>query len=98
MKRRSKKKTSERFKFKYIIILFLLLIPLFYLGRKVYKYLDLIFQVWGDKRKMLVLKGENEVLQGRIDAYKKGLLLEARARDDLGMIKKGDRVYLISGK
>ena len=43
----------------------------------------------------MILKAENEVLQERIDAYKKGILLEARARDNLGMIKKGEKVYLI---
>lgn len=47
------------------------------------------------KREILILKAKNEAIRNRISEYKRGNLLEAKARDDLGMIKKGEKVYLI---
>lgn len=47
------------------------------------------------QKSIIILSAENEVLKKRIDDYQRGRLLEARARDDLGMIKKGERVYFI---
>ena len=50
------------------------------------------------KKEILILEAENEVLQNRIEEYKKGNLLEAKARDELGMIKKDDKIYIIQKK
>lgn len=92
MKRKYRKKPLRKL---ILIILFIAIIPSLYLGKKLYRYVSLILQVQRGKKEVMILKAENEVLQERIDAYKKGILLEARARDDLGMIKKGEKVYLI---
>lgn len=50
------------------------------------------------KKEILILEAENEVLQNRIEEYKKGNLLEAKARDELGMIKKAEKIYIIQKK
>lgn len=47
------------------------------------------------KKQILILEAENEMLKNRINEYKRSVLLEVKARDDLGMIKKGEKVYLI---
>ena len=44
-----------------------------------------------------VLARRNEILTAEVLALKKGVeALEARARNDLGMIKRGETFYLIS--
>ena len=50
------------------------------------------------KKEIIILKAENEVMQNRINEYKRRNILEAKARDDLGMIKKGEKVYLVPRK
>ncbi len=50
------------------------------------------------KKQILILEAENEMLRNRINEYKRGVLLEVKARDDLGMIRKGEKVYLIPKK
>ncbi len=50
------------------------------------------------KKEILILKAKDEVLRDRIGEYKRGNLVEAKARDELGMIKKGEKVYLIREK
>jgi cell division protein FtsB len=47
------------------------------------------------QQQILILEAESEILQSRINEYKRGILLEVKARDDLGMIKEGEKVYLI---
>ena len=47
------------------------------------------------QKNIIILSAENEVLRQRISEYRKGTLIEARARDDLGMIKKGEKVYFL---
>jgi cell division protein FtsB len=47
------------------------------------------------KKGILILRAENEVLIDRINQYERGTLLEAKARDDLGMIKPGEEIYLV---
>ena len=76
----------------------LLTIPLIYLGKRIYKLIDARQQENSIKREMFTTEAENEVLQNRIDEYKKGNLLEAKARDELGMIKENEKVYLILKK
>lgn len=46
----------------------------------------------------MFLKAKDEVLRNRIGEYKRGNLVEAKARDELGMIRKGEKVYLIREK
>ena len=50
------------------------------------------------KKEILILKAKDEVLRDRIGEYKRGNLVEAKARDELGMIEKGEKVYLIREK
>lgn len=50
------------------------------------------------KKHILILEAENEMLKNRINEYKRGMLLEVKARDDLGMIRRGEKVYLIPKK
>ena len=49
-------------------------------------------------KEMLILEAEIEVIKSRIKEYRRGNLIEAKARDDLGMIKKDEKVYLIQKK
>jgi len=70
----------------------LLTIPLIYLGKRIYKLIDARQQENSIKREMFTTEAENEVLQNRIDEYKKGNLLEAKARDELGMIKENEKI------
>ncbi len=95
MKRR-RKHTLKRLRS--IVILALLVIPLFYLGRRIYKFADASFKEKNLKKEAIILKAENDVLKQRIDEYKKGNLIETKAREDLGMIRKGEKIYLIGEK
>lgn len=95
MKRR-RKRTPKRLKS--IVIFALLVIPLFYLGRRIYKFADACFEEKNLKKEAIILKAENDVLKQRIDEYKKGSLIETKAREDLGMIRKGEKIYLIGEK
>ena len=95
MKRRRKRKPKR---LRSIVLLALLAIPLFYLGRRIYKFADAMFKESNLKKEAIILKAENDVLKQRIDEYKKGNLIETKAREDLGMIRKGEKVYLIGEK
>jgi cell division protein FtsB len=48
------------------------------------------------KKHIIITQAENEALRSRISEYRRGTLIEAKARDELGMIKKGEKVYLLS--
>lgn len=78
-----------------IILAVCLLLPLVYLSRRLYKIARAIREERTLKQALLILEAENEVRQRRLEEYQKGTILEARARDDLGMIKPGEKVYLI---
>ena len=79
-------------------MLALLVIPLFYLGKRVSEYLGSVQEEHELRRKIMVLRAENEVLKNRITEYKRGNLIEAKARDELGMIKENEKIYLIIKK
>jgi cell division protein FtsB len=78
-----------------IIILIILVLPLVYFGRRVYRYISAVHEEHALQKRILILRAENEVLIDRINQYKRGTLLEAKARDDLGMIKPGEEIYLV---
>jgi len=90
-----KRKSS---KFRFLLLIILITIPLIFLGKKVYKLLTFRQEEINLKRKISILQAENEVLIQRITEYKKWNLLEVKARDDLGMIKKGEKIYLVNKK
>lgn len=83
---------------RWFLFLLIIAIPLFYFSRRIYKLISSIQEEGSLKKEILILEAENEVLQCRIKEYKRGNVLEAKARDDLGMIKKGEKVYLIQKK
>lgn len=76
----------------------MLAIPLFYLGRRSYKLKNSIQEEHNLKNRILILQAENEVLKNRISDYKNGEFVEAKARNDLGMIKENEKVYIIFKK
>ncbi len=94
------KRTRRRVSRKKWWIVFLLVtaIPLFYFSRRAYRLISSIHEVNTLKKEILILKAKDEVLRNRIGEYRRGNLVEAKARDELGMIKKGEKVYLIREK
>jgi cell division protein FtsB len=96
--RRAKRELRRRFKVRWIIIFLVIAIPLFYLGRKVYAFVHSRQYEANLKKEIIIIEAENEILQNRIEEYKKGNLLEAKARDELGMIKKDEKIYIIQKK
>jgi len=78
-----------------LIILVFVLLPLAFASRRIYKLIRAIRDERAMKQAVLILEAENEVRQRRLEEYRKGSILEAKARDDLGMIKEGEKVYLI---
>jgi len=76
-----------------VIILFIFL-PVLYIGRKVFLLIDAHYTEERLKKEIIVINAENEMLRRRINDYRRGLLIETRARDDLGMIKKGEKIYI----
>ena len=92
MKKRRKRVSKRK---RWIIFLLIIAIPLFYFARRAYKLVSAMHEEKSLKREILILKAKNEAIRNRISEYKRGNLLEAKARDDLGMIKKGEKVYLI---
>jgi len=95
MKRRRKRaKKSHRI----IILLVILAVPLFYLGKRVYKFADAVLEEKDLEKNRIVLRAENDILMLRLDEYRKGNLTETRAREDLGMIREGEKVYLLRKK
>ena len=91
--RRRRKRSSKRLKI--LLILVVLAISLFYLGRRVYRFGDASLEERRLKKEIVVLQAENEVLKQRINEYKKGNLIETKAREDLGMIKKGEKIFIL---
>ncbi|MEE8596744.1 MAG: septum formation initiator family protein [bacterium] len=94
--KRSRRRLSK--KGRWIIVLLIIALPLFYFSRRVYKLVSSIQEENNLKKEIIILKAENEVMQNRINEYKRRNILEAKARDDLGMIKKGEKVYLVPRK
>jgi cell division protein FtsB len=92
-----RRKRSSR-KIKVFVILAIIIIPVFYLGKKVYRYGDALLEERRLKKDMVILQAENEVLTQRINDYKKGMLIETKAREELGMIKKGEKVYIVRAR
>jgi cell division protein FtsB len=78
-----------------VVFLIIIAIPAIYFGRRLYTYVSALQEEHTLRRNLVVLKAEIEVLRIRLNEYKRGTLLEAKARDDLGMIKKGEKVYLV---
>ena len=91
--RRRRKRSPKRLRI--LLILVILAIPIFYLGRWVYRFVDASLEERRLRKEIIVLEAENEVLKQRINEYKKGNLIETKAREDLGMIKKGEKIYII---
>ncbi|MEO0141828.1 MAG: septum formation initiator family protein [candidate division WOR-3 bacterium] len=71
------------------------ILPVFYLGRKSFQLFKAYLEERNLKKEILILTAENEAMRKRIEEYRKGKTMEAKARDDLGMIKKGERIYII---
>lgn len=94
--RKARRRLSKRGR--WIIFLLLIVVPLFYLSRRVFILVRAIHEENMLKKQILILEAESEILQSRIKDYKRGILLEVKARDDLGMIKEGEKVYLILQK
>ena len=91
--RRRRKRASK--KYKIILILAILAIPMFYLGKRLYRFGDAWLEERRLKRNIVIMKAENDVLKQRIHEYKKGNLIETKAREDLGMIRPGEKIYII---
>jgi cell division protein FtsB len=92
MRKRNKKKSV---KIRWIIALLLIVLPLFYFGRRVYILIRSRNEEYTLTKRAVILKAECEALRQRISAYKRGTILEAKARDELGMIKKDEKVYVV---
>ncbi|MGQ9663942.1 MAG: FtsB family cell division protein [bacterium] len=80
---------------RWIIIIFFIILPVSYFSRKLFLLLNATYVEKVLQKNIIILSAENEVLKERINEYRKGTLVEARARDDLGMIKKGEKVYFL---
>ncbi len=92
MKRRQKRAKRG---YRIILILVVIAIPLFYLGRRVYTFCDAVLEERNLERQRTVLRAENDVMKMRIDEYRQGTLVETKAREELGMIREGEKVYLV---
>lgn len=80
---------------RWIIIIFFIILPISYISRKLFFLFNANYTEKVLQKSIIILSAENELLKKRIDDYRRGTLIEARARDDLGMIKKGEKVYFI---
>ncbi|MGB9719917.1 MAG: FtsB family cell division protein [bacterium] len=80
---------------RWILVIVFIFIPLFYFGRKLFLLVNALHTEKVLQKQILILSAENELLKKRIDDYRRGLFVETRARDDLGMIKKGEKVYFL---
>lgn len=89
------KKTHPVKKSRWIILAIAIILPLFFALPRIYKLVVSLREEYRLQRSLVILRAENEARRLRIDEYKKGSVLEAKARDDLGMIKKGEKVFLI---
>ena len=94
--RKARRRLSK--KGRWIIFLLIIVVPLFYLSRRVFILVKSIHEENMLKKQILIMEAEKEIMQSRINEYKRGILLEVKARDDLGMIKEGEKVYLILQK
>ena len=95
MKRRRRRVSRKKW---WIVFLLVAAIPLFYFSRRAYRLISSIHEVNTLKKEILILKAKDEVLRNRLGEYKRGNLVETKARDELGMIRKGEKVYLIREK
>lgn len=78
-----------------LIIMIIILVPLIYFARRLYTFVTFLQDERRLKREIIIIRAENEVLTSRIHRYRRNVLLEAKARDDLGMIRPGERAYLV---
>lgn len=78
-----------------IILLVVLAIPVFYLGRRVCRLAGAVFEEKRLSRAKIVLRAENDMLMMRLDEYRKGGLIETKAREELRMIRKGEKIYIL---
>jgi cell division protein FtsB len=90
-----KKQKRMKPRLRWLLFVVIIAFPLFYFGKRAYTYGHLRRTEKQMEKEILIRQAENEVLRNRINEYKRGSLLEAKARDDLGMIKKGEQVYLV---
>ena len=93
-----KKGKKNQRKFGWIFLLIIICLPLLYFGRRFYKYLSMRREVSSVQKEIIILEAQIEIIKSRIKEYRRGNLIEVKARDDLGMIKKGEKVYLIQKK
>jgi cell division protein FtsB len=89
------KKNRPIKKSRWIILAIAFILPLLFAVPRIYKLVFSLHEDYRLQKSLVILRAENEVRRLRIDEYKKGSVLEAKARDDLGMIKKGEKVFLI---
>ena len=80
---------------RWLLVLAIIIIPMVYFSRRAFRFFSVLREEHKLQKSIIVIRAENQVLQQRIDDYRKGVLLETKARDELGMIKKGEKVYLI---
>jgi cell division protein FtsB len=81
-----------------IILALVIIIPLFLAVPRYYRLFNGRREEARLKHSILILEAEKEAIYRRIEEYKKGTVIEARARDDLGMIKDGEKVFLIKNE
>ncbi|UCF71268.1 MAG: septum formation initiator family protein [candidate division WOR-3 bacterium] len=93
---RRRKKVKRRYGI--IAIIVILSVPVFYLGKRVYKFAGALLEERELEKKKIVLQAENDVMMLRIEEYRKGGLTETKAREDLGMIREGEKVFLVPKK
>jgi cell division protein FtsB len=92
------KKSPPVKKSRLIILALAVIIPLFFAVPRYYRLASARREEARLKRSILILEAEKEAIRRRIEEYKKGTVLEAKARDDLGMIKEGEKVFLIKNE
>jgi len=85
----------SRKKMRWLLVLAIIIIPMIYFSRRAVRFISALNEEHRLQKNILVIRAENQATQQRIDDYRKGVLLETKARDELGMIKKGEKVYLI---
>ncbi len=81
---------------RWLFILFFVLLPLFYFGRKFFLLVREIYTEKSYMKTCLILKAENELMRRRIEEYQIGTIIEAKARDDLGMARENEKIYIIN--
>ena len=74
----------------------LVTLPLFVGSAGLVKLLKLNRERMNLRRQILIFKAENEVLAQRVEMYLHNKeMVERKARDELGMIRDGEKVYQI---